>query len=176
MSELLKRLTKSFGDAEYAHAYMEGHLITRLAAQIFALRRERGWTQKELAARAGIAQERVSKIESGDFESLTMKSLKKFARAFDTHLEIALAPFSQGILDVANLSRDKLFVPTRTDDLASFAKMNIAMTGGGMLVAFPDVSGDTVVSLTRSSVSKVLPDANWKSIGHAEVPKFEVAR
>lgn len=118
MKEFFNRLKKDFNDKEYAHSYMESHAVSRLAAQIFALRKQRELSQEELATLTGIAQETISKIESGNFSSLTMKTLQKFSRAFDVNLHIAYEPFSQGILDIANLGREQLEVATRENDLA----------------------------------------------------------
>lgn len=119
MKQFFNRLKKDFSDKEYAHSYMESHAVSRLAAQIHALRKQRSWSQEQLAAATGIAQERISKIESADFDSLTMKTLHKFSRAFDINLHIAFEPFSRGILDVANLNPEQLEVRSREDDLAS---------------------------------------------------------
>jgi transcriptional regulator with XRE-family HTH domain len=128
MKEFLSDLAGEFEDAEYAHSYMESHTVSRLAAQIYALRKQRGWSQAELAERAGIAQERVSKIESADFDSLTMKTLHKFARAFDIDLRIAFVSFSAGILDVAKLDPVKLEVCSRDVDIPRF-KRNVSSVG-----------------------------------------------
>jgi len=118
MSELTKKLVSEFSEHEYAHAYMEAHTVSRIAAQVHALRKQRGWSQNELADKAGMAQERVSKIESADFESVTLKTLNKFAEAFDVHLHVAFVPFSQGIVDVANMTPKGLEVLPRGADLA----------------------------------------------------------
>lgn len=117
MEKLFSQLAKDFRDKEYAHGYMESHAISRLAAQVHALRRQRGWSQETLAQLSGIAQERISKIESADFESLTMKTLQKLSRAFDVNLFIAFEPFSKGIVDVANLGREQLEMESRSQDL-----------------------------------------------------------
>lgn len=118
MSELAKKLVSEFSDREYAHAYMEAHIVSRIAAQVHAIRKQRGWSQNELANKAGMAQERVSKIESADFGSVTLKTLNKFAEAFDVHLHVAFVPFSQGIVDVANMTAKGLEVEHREADLA----------------------------------------------------------
>lgn len=120
MNDLLKDLLSEFTDAEYAHAYMESHTVSRIAAQIHALRKQRNWSQEQLAERAGIAQETISKLESADFRSLTLKTLQKFCRAFDVDVRISFEPFSKGILDVVNLKIEKLKVLPRTEDLAEF--------------------------------------------------------
>lgn len=117
MKEFVRQLISEFADKEYAHAYMQSHTLSRIAAQIYALRQQRGWSQQELAKKASVSQERVCKLERGDFESLTLKTLWKFSEAFDTDLHIEFSSFSSGILDVANLVPDKLQIPAREADL-----------------------------------------------------------
>lgn len=132
MKEFFNQLKKDFSDKEYAHGYMESHAVSRLAAQIYALRKQRGWSQEDLAAQTGIAQERISKIESANFDSLTMKSLKKFSRAFDVNLHISFESFSRGILDVANLNREQLEVKSRKEDLsANFTNHTVFVHSSG---------------------------------------------
>lgn len=117
MKELVKQLVEEFADKDYAHAYMQNHTLSRISAQIHALRQQRGLSQKELATAAGISQERVCKLERGDFDSLTLKTLWKFSEAFDTNLHVTFSSFSDGILDVANLTAEKLKVPPRESDI-----------------------------------------------------------
>lgn len=166
MKELVNQLVGEFHDAEYAHAYMESRAVTKIAAQIHALRKDRGWTQKQLAEKAGVAQERVSKIESGDFSSLTMKTLQKFARAFDVNLSVAFAPFSAGIVDIVNLSVDKLLVPCRAKDLAEFSKMKVVSVGGELVPYAPVQSHASVVTrdLPETRVN-IVPDYGWTRLG-----------
>lgn len=127
VNNLTKKLVSEFSDRDYAHGYMQAHTVSRIAAQIHALRKQRGWSQAELAEKAGMVQERVSKIENADFESVTLKTLNKFADAFDVHLHIAFAPFSQGIVDVANLSTKGLEVESRETDLSHLTERRTAI-------------------------------------------------
>jgi len=124
MNELLKDLSEEFRDPDFAHAYMEGHSVSRIAAQIHALRKQRGWTQAELAKKSGIAQERISLLESADFESLTLKTLNKLSRAFDVNLKVNFESFSDGIIDVVKLNPENLAVTPREPDLKAL-RINI---------------------------------------------------
>lgn len=128
MNELRSNLAKEFLDKEYAHAYMHANCVSRIAAQIHALRKQRGLSQEQLAELAGVKQERISKIESGSFDSLTMKTLHKLAEAFDTNLLIKFQPFSDGILDIINLSAAALKVASREEDLHAFTTLITATT------------------------------------------------
>ena len=49
--------------------HIEDPTIKEIAAVVQAARRQRGWTQKELAAKAGVDQSKVSRLESGKFNT-----------------------------------------------------------------------------------------------------------
>lgn len=169
MSELPKsiatRLADECGDQEYAHAYMEEHAISRIAAQIHAMRTQRGWTQKELARRAHVAQERISMIESADFESLTMKTLYKLARAFDVVTHISFQSFGEAILDVVSLKEERLRVDGREESLKNFCKGRIIKVG----TDWKSIAHDHVTPVLQfSQKAPVDPttSANWVRIGN----------
>lgn len=171
MKELLDQLPTEFGDKEYAHAYIESHTVSRLAAQVYTLRKRRQWSQEELSKRAGIAQERLSKIESADFESLTMKTLQKLSRAFDVSLRIAFEPFSHSILDVANLTRERLEVKSREDDLAHFSDHNqtmIIQRNGAWQAIKTD---HLAVVKTFTPDHPLTPGSNWQKLSMVSVDK-----
>jgi transcriptional regulator with XRE-family HTH domain len=130
MSELVKQLADEFRDKEYAHAYMEEHSNMALAAQIKSLRESRGLTQAQLAEIAGMKQERICALENVNYDAWTIKTLRKLAQAFDTNLTVSFSTFSAGILDVANLCKEKLAVPTREKDLEDFEKHTIISSKG----------------------------------------------
>ena len=149
MSELVERLTQEFADKDYAHAYMEAHASSRIATQIKVLREQRNLTQAQLATLSGMMQERISTIEDVDYDAWTIKTLRKLARAFDTHVQISFVSFSEGILDVANLNRKRLEVESREADLMHFSKRKFRADGDGnwsavnpaRLYAFPSPKG-----------------------------------
>lgn len=173
MKKFFNRLKNDFAEKEYAHNYMESHVISRLAAQIHALRNQRGWSQEKLAVNSGIAQERISKIESADFDSLTMKTLHKFSRAFDVNLHIAFDSFSHGILDVANLNREQLEVKSREEDLAaSFTNHTMFVHGGdGEWKAMNHLRVVEIVA-PRQPI-KIIPNENdWQDL---ETPQEMIA-
>lgn len=172
MKEFFNRLKSDFADKEYAHSYMESHAVSRLAAQIHALRNQRGWSQEQLAAHSGIAQERISKIESADFDSLTMKTLQKFSKAFDVNLHIEFESFSRGILDVANLNREQLEVKSRVEDLVtSFTNQTVFVLGGGEWKAINHLR--LVANVTPRQPLKFKPNENtWQDL---EIPQEKIA-
>lgn len=130
MSTFADRLVEDFADKEFAHGYMGDHGNSRIAAQIKVLREQRGLTQAALAERAGMKQERVCALENVDYEGWTVKTLRKLAEAFDVHLKVAFVPFSEGIMDAVNLSREQLQVASREDDLQEFSLKLLSLRDG----------------------------------------------
>jgi transcriptional regulator with XRE-family HTH domain len=55
--------------------------VTPLVLRIRELRERQGWSQAELARRAGVAQSMVSRLERGRLESVHLPTLEKLARA-----------------------------------------------------------------------------------------------
>jgi transcriptional regulator with XRE-family HTH domain len=57
--------------------------MTPILLRIRELRRARGWSQAELAGRAGIRQATVSRLESGAVSSISLGILEKIAMALE---------------------------------------------------------------------------------------------
>lgn len=162
MSELAERLAGEFADKDYAHAYMESHAVSRLAAQVHALRRQRKWSQQQLAERSGIAQERISKIESADFTSLTLATLHKLARAFDVNVRVAFESFSQGILDVVNLNPKALEVAPRQTALKVFEDRRLKIDRDGEWTLVDSSNVAPLRPTTQPGPAQLLPE--WTRI------------
>lgn len=75
--------------------WLEDQLRYGIAAQIRALREQRGWSQVELGRRSGMTQEGISRLENPQGRGLpTIRSLKRIAAAFDVALIIRFGPWS----------------------------------------------------------------------------------
>ncbi|NKY84269.1 helix-turn-helix domain-containing protein [Nocardia veterana] len=75
---------------EYRAAYRAAQLAHTLGVQIRAAREARGWSQTELAARAGLRQHAVSRLEAGDVVP-TLTTLERIAEALEAELSVSLA-------------------------------------------------------------------------------------
>jgi transcriptional regulator with XRE-family HTH domain len=53
-------------------------------------RAARGWTQKQLARKAGTSQSYISRIEDADYDRLMIATLEKLAKVLDLPLAITL--------------------------------------------------------------------------------------
>ena len=62
----------------------------RLEQELAALRARRGMTQKELAARMGVSQPVIAKLESGRVKNLKLRTLSRWTTALGGQLKIAV--------------------------------------------------------------------------------------
>jgi transcriptional regulator with XRE-family HTH domain len=60
----------------------------RFGATIRAARRKRGWRQRDLAAKAGVSQATVWRVERGQIPEMTLAALRKVAAALEIRLEL----------------------------------------------------------------------------------------
>ncbi len=87
MNDIDELLKEQLEDPEFKEAWDASELEDQLRRMIIAERIERNLTQKELAARAGIRQSNISRIESGSCVP-TLKTLYTIARAVGKELKI----------------------------------------------------------------------------------------
>jgi HTH-type transcriptional regulator/antitoxin HipB len=99
-------------DKEHRHLLVSATIKRGLAFQIRAMREARGWTQEELAERAGMKQERISLLENPDYGYYTLSTLKRLASVFDVALEAKFVPFSTFFDFLADMTPDDLAVPS----------------------------------------------------------------
>lgn len=111
------KVIKELKNKEYRDAFVSEHIDTGIPFQIRALREQRGLTQKELAERAGMKQERISAIENPNYKNaFTLSTLKRLASAFDIALIVRFAPISQLVDWELKLSPESLQVVSFNED------------------------------------------------------------
>jgi transcriptional regulator with XRE-family HTH domain len=79
------------GADEHTAAYEEARASLLLGQMVYDRRTELGLTQSELAARAGMTQPQVSRLESGG-ATPTVPLLARLAAALDADLDISFRP------------------------------------------------------------------------------------
>ncbi len=135
MSELTDKFRMEFRDEETRHIYADDFLNTYIASQLKVLREDHGWTQQRLAERAGMRQERISVLEDVNYESWSVRTLKRLAKAFDLRLSIKFESFGSFLREFDEFSRDALTRPSFADDPAFAAPVAMAAAVGENLAA-----------------------------------------
>ncbi len=82
------RLREDLKDPEFKAHYEEKRQALKLAIKIAKLREKKGLSQQQLAKLMGTSQQAVSRIESGEYEGFTLKTLEKIAEATGTKVKI----------------------------------------------------------------------------------------
>jgi DNA-binding Xre family transcriptional regulator len=101
------RLREDLEDPETRQYFNEYKLAAELAIQLVTLREKRKLTQTELADLMGTTQQTISRLESGEYEGFTLKTLAAIARATNADLEIHFKPKSFKRLVFDNTLRDR---------------------------------------------------------------------
>jgi transcriptional regulator with XRE-family HTH domain len=108
--DLKLTLQTEFQDEEYRQVYFEDFMYSQLAIQVVKLRQQRGWTQKELAAKIGTQQPGIARLEDVNYRGWTLATLIKLAAAFDVALDVMFIPFTAAIDKCASFNPEVLEV------------------------------------------------------------------
>ena len=82
------RLREDIKDPEFKPHYQEERQALKLAMKITELREKKGLSQQKLAKLMGTSQQAISRIESGEYEGFTLKTLEKIAEATGMRVNI----------------------------------------------------------------------------------------
>lgn len=149
------QLWEKMRSKKYRDTFVAAHLSTNIAAQIQTLREARKWTQKELADKAGMSQARISVMENPAYENFTFATLKRLASAFDVAFVARFEAFGALVDWVADISSEKLEVPSFEDDKPRTSGTGSALKGvSGSILDYP-IHEST--NLLRSSLLRSVP-------------------
>lgn len=91
----ISKLWEKLSNPEYRRAYVASQINIGIPAQLKALLKSRGWTQRKLADEAGMLQPRISGLLTPGRTSPNIKTLRRIAEAFDCALIVRFVPFSE---------------------------------------------------------------------------------
>lgn len=115
MNSRRTRLIEKLKNKEYRDSYISSNVDVNVAFQIRALRKQKNYTQKELAKKANMKQERISALENPS-KAPNISTLKKLANAFDVGLIVKFLPISELLEWQLNLSPESLEVSSFNED------------------------------------------------------------
>ena len=118
MEEIRKGLADELKDPEARRDYADEFLSSYIALQIKTLRQQRGWSQAELAQRAGMKQSRISAMEQADYSGWNLRTLQRLAAAFDLAFVAGFESFGRMLDSMTSISRATLERPSFEEDSA----------------------------------------------------------
>jgi len=86
--KLRDRLREDLKNPKFRQQFEAEQRALALALKIAKLREKKGLTQTQLSRLMGTSQQAISRIESGDYEGFTLRTLEKIAEATGTRLKI----------------------------------------------------------------------------------------
>ena len=113
MNSLNSRIAERLKDRNVEKKFVRTSALYRLAAALLLLRKQRGLTQKELAAKVGTTQTVISRLESASVKP-SLETILKVAEALDAAVDIRLLPL------------EAMREAEKTDEIASHALRGIA--------------------------------------------------
>lgn len=119
----MKKLKRS---KEYREAFIASQIDVAIPFKIRALRKKRGMDQKDLAQATGMAQPRISAIESPGYSSYTIDTLTRIASAFDVALVVDFCAFSDLLKKSSDFSPDNFDVVSIDDDVTEATDVQTA--------------------------------------------------
>jgi transcriptional regulator with XRE-family HTH domain len=111
MSNDRKRLFKKLKSKKFREAFVDSVMGDVIATQIYNLRTSRGWSGKQLAEKAAMAQPRIPLLENPDYRSYTLRTLKRLADAFDVALIVRFAAFGELVDYMLSFSSKNIEIP-----------------------------------------------------------------
>jgi transcriptional regulator with XRE-family HTH domain len=115
-------------DEAYRNQYGTSTLIQKVSAQVQAVRRQRGLSQEQLAAKIGTKQPRISAVETppeGDRTNWEVDTLNRIAQALGTRLNITLETYGTLLDDLDTITSDSLRRPDVANDPALAPKLSM---------------------------------------------------
>jgi transcriptional regulator with XRE-family HTH domain len=165
LSDLRGKLARS---KAYREAFAASALKRLLPAQIRVLRRQRKWSQADLAKESRLTQGVISRAEDPEYGNLTVNTLVRVASGFDCAYIGRFVPFSElgrwysmlsdeRQLEVQSFDADHGFIDHKEMGTASIA--SVSMSGALSLAAVqvPSVSAG-VLSMTASQSKSLRSD------------------
>ncbi len=138
---------------EYRDAYAESKLSIEIPFQIRALRKARGWTQAQLAARCRIPQARISHIEQPGRDPLSLRTLYRLSSAFDVGLLVDFVSFSELV------NREAAFNP-EVFNVASFEDDHLWMKAEDTNVAYVQLKKTVVTCDANIQLKEAVASSN----------------
>ena len=92
MDDFQKQLSRLRRNRAFPGAFEKKRAEAEVAFQIRRLREAKGWTQKDLARKAGCSQQAISAIEQAGYKRHSLPLLRRVAQVLDADVVVALIP------------------------------------------------------------------------------------
>jgi len=128
---VFSRLWKKFANSKrYREEFVAAQVKRGIPFQIRTLLKKRGWSQGELAERAGLTQGVVSRAADPEYGNLTLNTIVRIAAGFDVAFIGVFVPFSKLAGWFTELSEDGVTVESFEEEDQKFQN-GLSVVGSG---------------------------------------------
>ena len=92
MDDFQKQISRLRRNRAFASAFDKKRAEAEVAFQIRRLREAKGWTQNDLAKKAGCSQQAISAIEQAGYKRHSLPLLRRVAQVLYADVVVALIP------------------------------------------------------------------------------------
>jgi len=110
-------LWSKLDDRDYRKAFLIGQFKRMVPFQIQILRKQRGWSQEQLAEASGLTQGVISRAEDPDYGNLTINTVLRIANGLDVAFIGKFAPYGE-LEDWFGGLSEKMYVPSFDEENA----------------------------------------------------------
>lgn len=145
LSKSMEGSFRSLNEVSARDAYVEAELVNGLAHQIRILREQRGWTQKDLAARLDTTQTTISRLEDPSYGRYTIRTLLRLGKAFDVAFFVRYLPFSKFMHQTWDTRPEKFEALSYEEEASSIQFFTEKRTEESRLQLYENLSPDEIV-------------------------------
>lgn len=117
---------KLSGSKKYREEFVGAFLKRAIPLQIRILRKQHNWSQERLALQSSLTQGVISRAEDPNYGNLTFNTVIRIAAGFDCAFVGKFVPFSELAHFSEELSEDVLFVPSFSDEMATWGSLSMS--------------------------------------------------
>ena len=161
----VRNRASKFKNKAYRNAYMQGHVRSRIAYQIRALREQRGLSQQDLADLLGTTQSVVSRLESTEYGKASVQTLLDIASVLDIALSVKFCSYPEFLEGAADVSPRALRVESYADaQVGTLTSYNLASVRA-VTTGTPGLNAPTIgTSENGNNLSNTTGAIGWLKI------------
>lgn len=169
--DVWNKLAKS---KKYRESFALAFFKRMVPFQVRALRKQRGWSQAELAENANVTQGVISRAEDPDYGNLTINTISRIAAGFDVAFIVKFVPFSELDKRYLDISEESVKVPNFDEENAIYiaAAQPAHQAGASLYIMKPNQN--QAVNASAHVVSGVAAPPVYVAAGES-APKSQAA-
>jgi transcriptional regulator with XRE-family HTH domain len=161
---LRNRLKRQLRNRQFRHAYADEQLNLSISTQIKVIREKQKMSQAALGAKIGTKQAGISRIESANYDSWSIATLRSLAEAFDLRLRVSFEEFGTLWKEIDDFNRESLERREFDDDPEFEESSATTQAGASMNSNVIPIDATLYWHATKAAISQTDPHQRQERI------------